>query len=61
MIISDISKREIITDSLEFATSVEESYKGYRNTHSVEINQLALSKYKITIIYKVGDYFKEGD
>lgn len=61
MIISDVSKREIITDSLAFAQDIEKSYKTYRNIHSVEINQLALSKYKVTIIYKVGDYFKEGD
>lgn len=61
MIVSDISKREIITDSLEFAKSLEESYKQYRNIHGVEINQLDESKYKVTIIYKVGDYFKEGD
>ena len=61
MIISDISKREIITDSMEFAKSLEDSYKQYRNTHSVEITQLALSKYKVTITYAVGDYFKAGD
>lgn len=61
MIVSDISKREIITDSLEFAKSLEESYKQYRNIHSVEINQLDESKYKVTIIYKVGDYFNGGD
>ena len=60
MIISDISKREIITDSLEFAKNLEGSYKKYRNTHSVEISQLALSKYKVTITYKVGDYFDNG-
>ena len=62
MIISDISKREIIIkgrESEERALSIKSQYKREKKVHDVDIEQVDLDVFKITIIYSVGDYFRK--
>ena len=62
MIISDISKREIIIkgrESEERALSIKSQYEREEKVHDVDIEQVDLDVFKITIIYSVGDYFRK--
>lgn len=62
MIISDISKREIVIkgrESEERALSIKSQCEREEKVHDVDIEQVDLDVFKITIIYSVGDYFRK--
>lgn len=59
MIISDISKREIMVQGEERALSIKSQFEREGKVHDVDIEQVDLHVFKITIIYSVGDYFRK--
>lgn len=60
MIVSDISKREIIVDNEEEALSIMSQYKQEAKVHDVDVERVDLALFKIVIIYSVGDYFRKS-
>lgn len=60
MLISDISKRILIYDNYEQAKSIEQSYLADGKVQGVQIEQIDLHRWKVEVIYGVGDYYK-GD
>jgi hypothetical protein len=58
MLISDISKRILIYDDYEQAKSTEQSYLRDGKVQGVQLEQTDLNRWKVEIIYAVGDYMK---
>ncbi|TAH62774.1 MAG: hypothetical protein EWM50_04975 [Gottschalkiaceae bacterium] len=57
-IISDITKRILIVEGIEEVERIKFLYRNEK-VHQIEVTQLALNKYQVEIIYKVGDYFRK--
>lgn len=59
VLISDISKRILIYDDYNQAKATEYKYLLDGKVQGVQIEQIDLNRWKVEIIYAVGDYFKK--
>ena len=59
MLISDISKRILIYDDYNQAKSTEQSYLIDKTVQGVQLEQIDLNRWKIEVIYAVGDHFRK--
>ena len=60
MLIRDISKRILIYDDYKQAKSIEQSCLEDGTVQGVQIEQIDLNRWKVEIIYAVGDYYKSN-
>lgn len=58
MLISDITKRILIYDNYEHAKHTEQDYLENNEAMGVQLEQIDLHRWKVEVIYRVGDCYK---